>query len=257
MGLFSRPPLLARLLALFALALAAPAGAGEARVAVAANFETAAQALGRAFEARSADRVEFSFGATGALYAQIVNGAPFDAFFAADIERPRKLVERDLTTDDGRFTYALGRLVLWSKQSGLVDGEGAVLRGDGFKHLAIANPKLAPYGRAAQQTLAHMGLWQALQPRLVRGQSIAQAHRYVASGNAELGFVALSQVTRPDLPEVGSRWRVPAELYQPIEQQAVLLSDAPAATAFAAFSRSDIGRRIIRAHGYGLPDKTR
>jgi molybdate transport system substrate-binding protein len=154
---------------------------------------------------------------------------------------------------DSRFTYALGRLVLWSPEPGYVDPEGAVLEGGGFRHLAIANPRLAPYGKAAQEVLQARGLWERLGPRLVRGENIGQAYQFVSSGNAALGFVAWSQLPRPGQPPWGSLWKVPQALYTPIQQQALLLRDRPVARSFLAFVRSEPALKIIRDYGYDLP----
>jgi molybdate transport system substrate-binding protein len=227
--------------------------AGEIRVAVASNFAIPMQEISGKFEQESPHEVTLIPGSTGKHYAQIVNGAPFDVFFAADRERPALLEQDGHAVPGSRFTYALGRLVLWSPDATLVDDTGRVLDGHDFRRLAIANPRLAPYGRAAQQVLEALGLWQPLQARLVRGENIAQAFQFVASGNAELGFVALSQVVHSGATGQGSSWRIPVELHAPIEQQAVLLTDKPAASAFMDFVQSDRARAIIRSFGYETP----
>jgi molybdate transport system substrate-binding protein len=227
--------------------------AAEIRVAVASNFADAVEAISARFEARGGDKVTLIVGSTGKLYAQIRHGAPFDAFFAADADRPRLLEDEGAAVPGSRFTYAVGRLVLWSPSPGYVDPAGEVLREGDFRYLAIANPKLAPYGRAAQEVLERRGLWQALQGRTVRGENVGQAFQFVRSGNAELGLVAWSQVSRPGEPTAGSWWEVPQALYAPIEQQAVLLRDDAAARAFLAFVRGEEGRAIIRTYGYGTP----
>jgi molybdate transport system substrate-binding protein len=234
-----------------ALSAAGAARAGEVHVAVAANFASTLNALAERFEATSGDHVLVSVGSTGRLYAQIDNGAPFELFFAADVERPRRLENEGAIVPGTRFTYAIGRIVLWSPRSGYVDADGNVLETGSYRHLAIANPELAPYGAAARDVLRGRGLWEHLQSRIVRGQDIGQTYSYVYSGNAELGFVALSQLEKPGKQVQGSYWLVPQSLYSPIEQQAVLLKDTPAARAFVAFVKSDEGLAIIRSYGYG------
>ncbi len=228
--------------------------ADEIRVAVASNFATTSEAIAQRFEETSGHQVTLVFGSTGKHYAQIRNGAPFEAFLAADERHPEMLESDGSAVPGSRFTYAIGRLVLWSPEAGYVDAEGLVLEGSDFRHLAIANPKLAPYGRAAQEVLRSRGLWEGLQRRLVRGENISQAFQFVKSGNAELGFVALSQVTSPERqPETGSRWPVPEGLHTPIRQQAVLLEDSAATRAFGEFVRSEEARSIIRSFGYRTP----
>lgn len=222
-------------------------------VAVASNFADAITEIARRFERQSGRKVVLSFGSTGKHYAQIKNGAPFDLFLSADAQRP-KLLETDGAGVAGtRFTYAIGRVVLWSPAGGLVDGAGAVLRSGGFDHLAIANPRLAPYGAASQQVLEALGLWDELQSRIVRGENIGQTLQFVRSGSAELGFVALSQITRPGRTPRGSYWEPPQSLYTPIEQQAVLLKDSAPARAFVDYLRGDEAAKIIRGYGYRLP----
>ncbi len=237
--------------ALLALAPAA-ARAGEVHVAVATNFAAPARALAAAFAAETGHRAVISDGSTGKLYAQIVNGAPFEVLLAADVERPRQLEAEGGAVAGSRFTYALGRLVLWSASAARGGGEDA-LRGD-FRHLAIANPELAPYGTAARQVLEELGLWENLQGRLVRGEDIGQTFQFVATGNAELGFVALSQT----VGKGGSQWIVPADRHAPLEQQAVLLArgrDDEAARAFLAYLRGDAARARIERAGYGVPPR--
>jgi len=233
-----------------------PAGAGEASVAVAANFLPAVEALRAPFRDASGHTLRLSAGATGQLYAQIIHGAPHHVFLAADRERPRRLVLEGHAVTDSRFTYAVGALALWSADPAMLDEPRAVLRAGRFRHLAIANPELAPYGAAARETLQSLGLWRTLQDKLVRGHNVAQAFQYVATGNAELGFVALSQVLDPRNPHEGSRWVVPASLHGPICQDAVLLSrgaNNPAARAFLDFLRSRDAAQILRALGYRAP----
>jgi molybdate transport system substrate-binding protein len=237
---------------------AAPAAADEVRAAVAANFAGAVRRIAPAFERETGHRLIASFASTGTLYTQIRNGAPYDVFLAADERRPA-LLERDGDAVPGtRFTYALGRLALWSATPGLA-GQGAALleRGD-FRALAIANPVTAPYGAAAQQVLEHLGLWQRLQPRLVRGENIAQAYAFVASGNAPLGFVALAQV-QDAAPAPADIWLPPPDWYQPIVQQAVLLRRGaanPAARDWLAYLRKPAARATLIALGYALDPAT-
>jgi len=228
-------------------------------VAVAANFLEPMTVLSQRFEAQTGVKAIVSFGSTGTLFAQIQNGAPFDVFFAADVERPLRLEQEGKTVLDSRFTYAIGRLALWSSQSGYVDDQGEVLKSDTFRHLAIANPNTAPYGRAAQQVLERLGLWDALQEKIVRGENVTQTFQFVQTGNAKLGFAAWSSLKRPGvaLDEIpGSYWLVPQELYAPIEQQAVLLSSSPNQTLgrqFVDFVRSEDARQLIEAFGYDPP----
>jgi molybdate transport system substrate-binding protein len=230
-----------------------PSHSDEIRVAAASNFSGVITVLAKRFEGETGHRVVLSFGSTGKHHAQITNGAPFDAFFAADTARPQRLEEAGIAIADSRFTYAAGRIVLWSPQSGYVDSEGKVLATGDFRHLAIANPLLAPYGRAAQEVLEEIGLWTGLAGRLVRGENISQTFQFVHSGNAELGFVAYAQVRQLGLGEDGSLWDVPRTLYTPIEQQAVLLTDNATARAFLSYVRSDEARTFIRNAGYDTP----
>lgn len=240
-------------LASICLALASPAHADEVRVAVASNFAAPLKALSADFEKSSGHKLRLSAGATGKLYAQIKGGAPFDVFLAADDATPAKLEQEGAAVAGSRFTYATGKLVLWSAQPGLVDARGTVLRSGSFKHLAIASPKLAPYGFAAEQTLSKLGLLQTLTPRLVQGESIGQAYSFVASGNAELGFVAWSQLVEPGRPGTGSSWVVPSDLYRPLHQDAVLLPagrDKAGANAFLAFLKTPHSKTVLRSFGY-------
>jgi molybdate transport system substrate-binding protein len=234
-----------------ALIGAGQARAGEVRVAVAANFTAAMKEIAAAFEKSSGHHVVLSFGSTGSLYAQISHGAPYDVFLAADERRPKALESAGTAVARSRFTYAVGKLVLWSPKPGVVDDKGEVLKHGKFARLAIANPRTAPYGAAARQVLEHLKLWDSLQPRIVRGESIAQTHQFVATDNAELGFVALSQVMKTG---GGSSWIVPQALYTPIRQQAVLLvrgKDNTAAHALIAYLKSDAGAVVIKRFGYG------
>jgi molybdate transport system substrate-binding protein len=240
-------------LALFGAALtlaAAPALAADAQVAVAANFTEPAKEIAAAFKAKTGHSATLSFGASGQFYTQMAHGAPYEVFLSADAERPKKAEDEGLAVKGTRYTYAFGRLVLYSKTPGLVDAKGAVLKSDRFAKLAIADPAAAPYGAAAIQTMRKLGVYDALAPRIVKGSSITQAYQYVATGNAELGFVALSQVI--DEPG-GSRWVVPAADHAPIEQQAVLLKTGeknPAARAFVTFLKSPAAIAIIKRYGY-------
>jgi molybdate transport system substrate-binding protein len=232
-----------------------PAHAGKIRVAVAANFAATLAQIGSAFEQQTGHRVILASGSTGKHYAQIINGAPFDAFFAADTVRPELLDEAGIAVPNTRYSYALGRLVLWSPQSGLVDETGKSLSGENFHRLAIANPRLAPYGAAAREVLEKMQLWETLQKKLVRGENINQAFQFVESGNAQLGFVAASQLVGADYAAHGSRWDVPAELHTPIRQQAVLLKDSDVARQFMQFALTPEVGQIIEKNGYDLPQK--
>lgn len=243
-----------RLLAL-AVVLASPlAHAGEALVAVAANFTGAMQRVVPLFESATGHRLKTSFGSTGKLYAQIKNGAPFDVFLAADQRRPALLEEQGLTVSGSRYTYAAGRLVLWSVDRSTVDPAGAVLRSGEIERLAIANPKTAPYGAAALEILRNLGVYEALRARLVRGENISQTFQFVKTGNATLGLVALAQVR--SLPAgTGSVWIVPQGLYAPIRQDAVLLkrgASNAAARDFLTFLRGPQAQRIIGDLGYGV-----
>jgi len=229
----------------------ASAGADELRVAVAANFAGTAQMLIRQYEAETGHVVTQVFGSTGKHYAQILNGAPFDVFLAADVERPQMLEAQRKIVAGTRFTYAFGRIVLWSANGELVDPQGAVLEHGNFHRLAIADPKLAPYGRAAKEALVALGYWAHLKDRIVRGKNISQTFQFVSTRNAELGIIAASQVLSSENSQTGSLWVIPESLYTPIEQQAVLLRDRPVGRSFLAFLKSAAARAIIRAHGYG------
>jgi molybdate transport system substrate-binding protein len=240
------------------LMMAQVAQAGEVRVAVAANFTAPMQEIVPLFEQTSGHKVSLSFGSTGKFYAQIKQGAPYDVLISADSKTPQKLDGDGLTVPGSRFVYALGALVLWSAQPGLVDDKGAVLRKGGYNKLAIGDPKLAVYGTAAQETLEGLGLWQALSPKLVRGENITQTYQFAATGNAELGFIALSQISKGGKVTGGSWWIVPAHHYKPIEQSAVMLSsakDAEASKAFLAFLKGPQAATVIRSYGYELPSK--
>jgi molybdate transport system substrate-binding protein len=247
---------IAKLSLAFALvAAAAAASADEVVVAVAANFTAPMKEIAATFERKTGHKVTTSFGSTGNLYAQIRNGAPFEAFLAADDKTPKKLQKEGMALAGSGFTYAIGQLVLWSPKPGLVDEKGAVLKQGQFQKLAIANPKLAPYGEAAVQTLHALGLEHRLRPKLVIGENIAQTYQFVASGNAELGFVALSQVMHDGKIAKGSAWVVPAKLHRPIRQDAVVLTKGkhdPAVAQLMKFLKGEKARAIIRAFGYGI-----
>lgn len=235
-------------LAFFAALVASPSFAGETQVAVAANFSEPAREIARAFEARSAHVARLSFGASGVFYAQIGQGAPFDVFLSADEERPRKLGEDGHAVAASRFTYAVGRLALWSRDAGRVGGE-ETLREGRFDKIAVANPAGAPYGAAAHEAMAALGLAAALKPKIVEGTSIGQTFQFVESGNAELGFVALSQT----IGKGGSLWLAPSHLHAPIRQDAILLrrgADNAAAQAFLDFLKGPQARAIIERYGY-------
>lgn len=225
-------------------------GAEELRVAVASNFKPVMEALAHDFESATGHQVSASYGSTGKHYAQILNGAPFDAFLAADAERPALLEANGISVPGSRFTYAIGQLVLWAPGRSLrEDGQGVLEAGE-FRFLAIANPVTAPYGRAADQVLRRLGLIGALQGRIVRGENVGQTFAFVQTGNAELGFLAMSQVIDDDS---GEPWVVPEALYEPIEQQAVLLNEREAARAFLAFLRDEAALEVIRKMGYQTP----
>lgn len=237
------------------VALAAPfAHAGEVQVAVAANFAGPLARIGEGFTAATGHVVKASAGATGKFYTQIISGAPFEVLIAADDETPKRLVAEGHAVAGSNFTYAIGRLVLWSAQPGFVDDQGAVLGSGKVKHVAIANPKVAPYGAAAMEVIKVRGLSDAVTPKLVTAESIAQAYQFAATGNAELGFVALSQVALPGKPATGSYWIVPSNLYGEIRQDAVLLkvgADNPAAKALLDYLKSEPAKKLIREFGYG------
>lgn len=231
------------------------ASAEEVSVAVAANFTAPMQKIAADFEKDTGNKAVLAFGSTGKFYAQIKNGAPFDMMLAADAKTPAKLVQEGLGVSGSNFTYAIGKLVLWSAKPSYVDDMGDVLKKDDFQHIALANPKLAPYGAAAIETLTRLGLLAALEPKFVQGENIAQTHQFIASGNAELGFAALSQVFLDGKLKAGSAWIVPADLYSSIRQDAVILThgkDNNAALALVKYLQGDKAKAVIRAYGYGL-----
>jgi molybdate transport system substrate-binding protein len=238
---------------LLAVGLVAPVFADEVKVAVAANFSEPMKRIAADFEKDTGNKVAISSGATGAFYAQIKNGAPFEVFLAADDETPAKIEAEGLGVKGSRFTYAIGKLVLWSAKPGYVDAKGEILKKGGFEHLSLANPKTAPYGAAGVEVLKKLGLYDALQPKIVQGENITQAQQFIASGNAELGFVALSQVWKDGVLTSGSAWIVPGSEYSPIRQDAILLTTAaskPAAEALLKYLKGDKARAVIKSYGY-------
>lgn len=227
--------------------------AEDIQVAVAANFAAPMQVIARNFEAETGHRLHLAFGATGKFYAQIANGAPFDVLLAADDETPARLVREGLARSGSQTPYAVGRLILWSPRPDRVDGSGDILRRGDFARLALANPKTAPYGAAAIEAMTSLGLLPALQGKFVLGENIAQAYQFVASGNADLGFIALSQVWANGQLTQGSGWIVPADLHQPIRQDAVVLTRTAvptAASALLAYLKGDRARAVIKTYGY-------
>jgi molybdate transport system substrate-binding protein len=234
---------------------AAAVSAADVQVAVAANFTAPIKDIAVQFEKDTGHRLVAAFGPTGGLYTQIKNGAPFDVFFAADSKTPAKLEAEGEIVPGSRFTYAVGKLVLWSSDEAYVDDKGEVLKKNAFKHVAIANPRTAPYGLAATQVLDKLGLTAAVGPKLVEGTNITQAYQFVSTGNAELGFVAMSQVSKDGKFTSGSAWVVPADLYDPIRQDAVILSkgkDSEAARALVNYLKGPKAAAVIRAYGYDL-----
>ena len=227
--------------------------AAEVMVAVASNFTAPMQKIALMFQQDTGHKAVLSFGSTGTFYAQIKNGGPFQILLAADHETPAKLEKEGLAVAGSRFTYAIGKLVLWSKQPGYVDDNGAVLKTVKFKRIAIANPKLAPYGAAATQTLSKLGIVQEIAPRLVQGDNIAQTFQFVDTENAQLGFVALSQVYAEGKMTQGSTWTVPANFHDPLRQDAVLLvagKNNAAATALMTYLKGEKARSAMKYYGY-------
>jgi molybdate transport system substrate-binding protein len=235
--------------------LCAATHAGEVTVAVAANFTAPMQKIAKAFEQDTGHKAPLAFGATGKFYAQIKHGAPFAVLLAADDETPARLEKEGLAVAGTRFTYATGRLALWSKQPNLVDDKGEVLRSNRFQKIAIADPKLAPYGAAAMEVIDKMGVQANVVPKLVQGESIGQTYQFVSTENAQLGFIALSQISLDGRITQGSAWVVPQSLHTPLKQDAVLLiagKDNAAAHALLKYLQSDVAKTIIRTHGYAL-----
>ncbi|MGA4635161.1 molybdate ABC transporter substrate-binding protein [Pseudomonas solani] len=242
-------------IALAACTTANLALAQDVHVAVAANFTAPIQAIAKDFEKDTGHKLVISTGATGQFYAQIKNGAPFEVFLAADDTTPAKLEKEGDTVSGTRFTYAVGTLALWSAKDGYVDAKGEVLKKNEYKHLSIANPKAAPYGLAATQVLEKLGLTAQVKDKLVEGQNITQAQQFISSGNAELGFVALSQIYKDGKVTGGSAWIVPAELHDPIKQDAVILAkgkDNAAAKALIDYLKGDKAAAVIKSYGYEL-----
>ncbi|MDN5516993.1 MAG: molybdate ABC transporter substrate-binding protein [Pseudomonas sp.] len=242
---------------LLALGLVFTSGAiaDEVKVAVAANFTAPIQAIAPEFEKATGHKLVASFGATGQIYAQIKNGAPFDVFLSADDNTPAKLESEGDIVPGSRFTYAIGSLVLWSADASYLDCSDEALKAGQFKHLSIANPKAAPYGLAATQVLDKLGLTEAVKSKLVEGQNITQAHQFVSTGNAELGFVALSQVYKDGQVTSGSAWIVPDAMYDPIKQDAVILKQGannPAAAALVEYLKGPEAAKVIKSFGYKL-----
>lgn len=233
--------------------LSPPSHAEEIQAAVAANFTAPMKAIAAEFQKATGHTIQLSFGASGNFYAQIKNGAPFQVLLSADEDIPAKLEREGLGVPGSRFTYAIGTLVLWSARPDFVDGKGAVLQQGKFSHIAVANPKLAPYGAAGMETLDKLNLASALQPKLVFGENITQTYQFVASGNAELGFVALSQIMKDGRIASGSAWIVPADMHAPLRQDAVLLAkgrNSAAAAALLRFLREPAATAIIQSYGY-------
>jgi len=241
--------------ALSCMLFAPHAHADQVQVAVAANFAGPVEKIATAFKEKTGHELLVSTGSTGKFYAQIKNGAPFEVFFSADDETPAKLEQEGQAVPGTRFTYAIGRLVLWSPKPDFIDDQGNILKQGHFSRLAIANPKLAPYGQAAEDTMKALGVYDQLQPKFVTGENIAQTYQFVGTGNAELGFVALSQVYESGKIQKGSGWIVPDALHKPIRQDAALLNpgkDKPAARALLEFMKSDAAKSIISAAGYSF-----
>lgn len=240
---------------LLALLAAATAHADEVSVAVAANFTGPMQVIAVLFERDTGHKANLAFGATGKFYAQITNGAPFEILLAADDETPARLVKEGHGVAGSSYTYAIGKLVLWSADPKLVDARGEILKKGGFRHLALANPKTAPYGAAALQTMGKLGVAETLKPLFVQGENISQTQQFVVTGAAELGFVAYSQVIKNGQIGSGSGWIVPGSFYDAINQDAVLLArgkDKPAATALLKYLKSDKAQAVIKSFGYEL-----
>lgn len=244
------------LICLLTATVAALTHADEVQVAVAANFTGPMQVIAPLFERDTGHKAVLSYGATGKFYAQVVNGAPFEVLLAADDETPARLVREGHGVAGSAFTYAIGTLVLWSANPDLVDARGEILKKGGFRHLAIANPKTAPYGAAALQAMGKLGVAESLKPLFVQGENISQTQQFVATGAAELGFIAYSQVIKNGRIGTGSGWIVPGQLHEPIRQDAVILAkgrDKVAALALMAYLKGDKAKGVIRSFGYELP----
>jgi molybdate transport system substrate-binding protein len=240
-------------IATLALIISTLTSAAELKVAVAANFAQTLKEISTVFEKDTGHKLAITQGSTGKLYAQISQGAPFEVFLSADDETPEKLIAEGKAINGTRFTYAIGRLALWSPKPDLVDEGGQVLKTDKFRFLAIANARVAPYGRAAVQVMQKLGVLASIEPRVVQGESITQTFQFVSTGNAQLGFVALSQINDNGKIKTGSAWIVPENMHEPLRQDAVLLNpgkDSAAATALLNFLKSEKAKKIIAAHGY-------
>ena len=242
------------LIALAGLMLSPQLGADSIKIAVASNFTPTLSSIAKAFEQFSGHKVILINGSTGKHYAQIVNGAPYDAFFAADARTVNRLIDSGHAFAGSEFIYAIGKLVAWTALDDAPQPDADYLASNNYRRLAIANPKLAPYGHAARQALQRLGLWQSVQKRLVRGENISQAYQFVSSRNAEVGLVAFSQIRQAGTAAEGKWWQVPAQLYDPILQQATLLRESAAAREFLAFCKSESALKIIRDNGYHTPD---
>lgn len=246
------PTCLASLLAVFAIGAVQ---ADEVQVAVAANFTAPIQAIAADFEKDTGHKLVAAYGATGQFYTQIKNGAPFEVFLSADDTTPEKLEKEGDTVKGSRFTYAIGTLALWSAKEGYVDAQGEVLKKNEYQHLSIANPKAAPYGLAATQVLEKLKLTDATRAKIVEGQNITQAYQFVSTGNAEIGFVTLSQIYKEGKVSSGSAWIVPASLHDPIKQDAVILNkgkDNAAAKALVEYLKGPKAAAVIKSYGYQL-----
>ena len=248
-----QPILLAMSLAALLL-FARPVHAAQAKIAIAANFAVAAKAIAVQFERDTSHQAVLIFGSTGKLYAQIYHGAPFDVFLAADQVRPQKTISQGLAIPGTQFTYAQGKIVLYSADPDLVDAVAKVLVRGKFSKLAIANPKTAPYGLAAKQVLKKLGLYDRLASKIVRGENIAQTYQFIMTGNAQLGFIAASQVVNM---KSGSKSPIPEQLYAPIKQDGVLLkhgANNKAAIAFLHYLKGEKARAILTKYGYGIEE---
>lgn len=238
---------------LVAVLLVSTASANQVTIAVASNFSAPAKAIAKAYEGESGYKVQLVIGSSGVLYAQIKSGAPFHVFLSADTIKPATLIEDNLAVSGSLYTYTTGTLVLWSATIGMVDQNGQVLRKGKFNHLALANPKFAPYGVAAAQVLKHLEYDELLQTKLVQGANIAQTFQFVQSGNAELGFISLSQIMAIEPHKRGYFWAVPTDLYDPIHQGAVLLAKGKnnkPAIDFLHFLQGKQAQKIMRNYGY-------